>query len=309
MSLTHARTPDIPTPEPAQGSTMDCNPKLEPQTADPASHTAESELFWCPWLYSEVAIPEHVSASTPDTCLLPTYPHCPGPLLESMPAPVDRPAMSHGFAQDHPDLALIYKAVHSAGVPKYRGARKSVPHNNNIPAWRTRSHLFHDPSLMNMLEFAFPVGYTALHLPAPNSGNHPSANQFPADVSAYISKELQHSAIIGPADHHPFQWTRSNPMMMRPKKDSATRRVIVDLSMPQDASVNSGIPKNALDGAPFKLRLPNPATLASKILQYGQGCLLYKVDLSRAYRQLRTDPLDWPFVMLQWEDQHYVDIL
>ena len=128
--------------------------------------------------------------------------------------------------------------------------------------------------------------------PAPHSGNHPSANQFPADVSAFITKDLHLSAIIGPPDHHPFQWTLSNPMMTRPKKDSATRRVIVDLSMPQDASVNSGIPRNALDGAPFKLRLPNPATLANKILQHGQGCLLYKVDLSRAYRQLRTDPLD-----------------
>ena len=63
--------------------------------------------------------------------------------------------------------------------------------------------------------------------------------------------------------------------------------------MPQGARVNSG---NSLDAAPFKLRLPNPATLAHKILQYGKGCLLYKVDLSRAYRQLMTDPLD------SWED-------
>ena len=93
-------------------------------------------------------------------------------------------------------------------------------------------------------------------------------------------------------------------MMTRLKKDSTTRRVIVDLSMPQDASVNSGIPRNSLDGAPFKLRLPNPATLANT----GQSCLLYKVDLSRAYRQLRTDPLDWPFLMLHWEDQYFIDI-
>ena len=78
--------------------------------------------------------------------------------------------------------------------------------------------------------------------------------------------------------------------------------------MPQGASVNSGIPRNALDGAPFKLRLPNPATLAAKILEYGHGCLHYKVDLSRACRQLRTDPLDWHFLMLQWEEQHFVDI-
>ena len=96
--------------------------------------------------------------------------------------------------------------------------------------------------------------------------------------------------------------------MTRPKKDSTARRVIVDLSMPQGASVNSGIPKNSLDGAPFKLRLPSPATLAQKILTYGKGCLLYKVDFSRAYKQLRTDPLDWHFLMLHWEDQFYLDI-
>ena len=97
---------------------------------------------------------------------------------------------------------------------------------------------------------------------------------------------------------HPFDWPRSNPMMTRPKKDSTDRRVIVDLS----------IPKTSLDGAPFKLWLPTPATLVYKILQYGKGCLLYKIDLSRAHRQLRTNPLDWPVLMLQCEDQFYLDI-
>ena len=97
-------------------------------------------------------------------------------------------------------------------------------------------------------------------------------------------------------------------MMTKPKKDSSICHVIVDLSMPQGASVNSGIPKNSLDGAPVKLWLSNPATLANKISEYRKGCLLYKVDLTRAYRQLRTDPLDWPFLMLQWEDQFFLDI-
>ena len=236
------------------------------------------------------------------------FPHCPGPLLASDPSPVHRPEMSFAFSQEHPQLAAIYQAVQAVRTPNYRGARQPVPHNLNIQAWRDRSHLFPDASLVEMLEFGFPIGYTAPHPLAPHTGNHPSANQYPADIDAYLNKELHHSAIIGPADHLPFQWPRTNPMMTRPKKDSSSHRVIMDLSMPQDARVNSGIPRNSLDGAPFKLRLPNPATLAAMILEYGQGCLLYKVDLSRAYRQLRTDPLDWPFLMLQWEDQHYLDI-
>ena len=282
--------------------------KPDQTSSSPLLPSPDSELYWSPWLYTDLIIPDHQSGSSALTCSLPPFPHCPGPLLISDPSPVHRPQMSSTFSQEHPQLAAIYQAVQAVGTPNYRGARQPLPHNLNIPAWRDRSHLFPDTSLVEMLEFGFPIGYTASHPPAPHTGNHSSANKHPADIDAYLNKELRHSAIIGPADRLPFQWPRTNPMMTRPKKDSSSRRVIVDLSMPQDASVNSGIPRNSLDGAPFKLRLPNPATLAAKILEYGPGCLLYKVDLSRAYRQLRTDPLDWPFLMLQWDDQHYLDI-
>ena len=43
-------------------------------------------------------------------------------------------------------------------------------------------------------------------------------------------------------------------------------------------------------------------------MQYGPGVLLYKVDLSRAYRQLRSDPLDWAFMAMEWEGKTYLDI-
>ena len=35
---------------------------------------------------------------------------------------------------------------------------------------------------------------------------------------------------------------------------------------------------------------------------------MYKVDLSRAYRQLRSDPLDWPLLGIGWQGESYVDI-
>ena len=35
---------------------------------------------------------------------------------------------------------------------------------------------------------------------------------------------------------------------------------------------------------------------------------MYKVDLSRAYRQLRSDPLDWPLLEVIWEEDYYVDV-
>ena len=175
------------------------------------------------------------------------------------------------FHKNSPQLALLYQAVHSSGLPNYRGARQPLPHNINIPAWRQRSHLFNDPSLIVILDFGFPIGYTSAHPPAPYHVNHPSATQHPQEVSAYITKELRHSAILGPFTSHPLDWPRANPMMTRPKKDSSARRVIMDLSMLQGSSVNSGIPKTSLDGAPFKFRLPNPATLAQNILKYRKG--------------------------------------
>ena len=96
--------------------------------------------------------------------------------------------------------------------------------------------------------------------------------------------------------------------MTRPKKDSQDLRVILDLSFPPGQSVNSHVPRVELDGAAFKLRLPTPMDLANKMRALGKGCLLYKVDLSRAYRQLRSDPLDWPLLGVKWEQQFYVDV-
>ena len=55
----------------------------------------------------------------------------------------------------------------------------------------------------------------------------PPATQHPSGVTAYIKKELEHAAIIGPVQSYSFQWPRSNPMMTRPKKDSSVRRVFL----------------------------------------------------------------------------------
>ena len=44
------------------------------------------------------------------------------------------------------------------------------------------------------------------------------------------------------------------------------------------------------------------------MLSLGKGCKLYKIDLSRAYRQLRSDPMDWPLQGIVWDGQFYVDL-
>ena len=113
---------------------------------------------------------------------------------------------------------------------------------------------------------------------------------------------------MGPFEHSPFTpWNRTNPLMTRPKRDSQDRRVILDLSYPEGASVNAQIPCQSLLDATFKLRLPTPRQLADRIVTLGPGCHLFKIDLSRAYRQLRSDPRDRLFLGISWSGGQYVD--
>ena len=93
-----------------------------------------------------------------------------------------------------------------------------------------------------------------------------------------------------------------------PKKDSHKRRVIIDLSHPEGASVNDGVPKNSFQGRPFTYTLPSAHDLASSMLLMGPSCYLWKADLQRAYRQLRSDPLDYPLMGIRHGGATYLDV-
>ena len=84
--------------------------------------------------------------------------------------------------------------------------------------------------------------------------------------------------------------------MTREKKELGNYRVVLDLSFPGEDSVNGHINKHLLEGAPYKLHLPTPLDLANIITKKGTGALLFKLDLAPAYRQLPSDPWDWPLL-------------
>ena len=76
-----------------------------------------------------------------------------------------------------------------------------------------------DKSLVDMLDEARPRE----HMP-----NHGSANLFGGDIKAFLDKERGLDAMLGPFKKAPFEdWARYNPMMSRPNRDSAARRVIL----------------------------------------------------------------------------------
>jgi hypothetical protein len=209
-------------------------------------------------------------------------------------------------SRDHPsELIPIYNAVKGTGVPNFLHARIPLPHALNIEAWRR--YLPDNSSLCDFLAFGFPTSYSAPHLPLPVSTHHNSALHNAHHVDYYIRTELSHKALDGPFHSKPFPWLQTSPLMTREKKNSTHRRVIINLSAPKDRSVNAGIPQDHYMGIPFKLSLPTANSLAARILEHGRGCHLWSHDLSRGYRQLRTDPLDWPLLGIRWRGSYYFD--
>ena len=97
-----------------------------------------------------------------------------------------------------------------------------------------------------------------------SSANHTSANQFKADVDAYIKEELDHGAIYGPFDNLPFP-VHVSPLMTREKQNSTTRRTIVDLSWPKGVSVNDFVHKYKYLDTYFALQYMSIAHITKKI--------------------------------------------
>ena len=81
----------------------------------------------------------------------------------------------------------------------------------------------------------------------------------------------------------------------------------MDLSYPPQLSVNSGITASSYLNKPYKLRLPGIDRLCQFILHHGCGCLLYKKDLRRAYRQLPIDPKDYHLLGFTFNGRLYFD--
>ena len=60
-------------------------------------------------------------------------------------------------------------------------------------------------------------------------------------------------------------------------------------------------------GTAFKLHYPSIDWFTQRLTELGKGSLVHKIDLSRAFRQLKVDPLDYPLLCLEWQGLYYVD--
>lgn len=214
------------------------------------------------------------------------------------------------------EKVIWHQVVKKSGVFNFQKCR--IPVNNKINTKFLRRLLsnfqYKDTLVCDLLEFGFPIGFEGDE----NSfcskkseqaiKNYKGANDFPEEIEKYLIKELSLDAIIGPFNENPFG---SNivisPLNSVPKKEPNERRVILDLSSGKESSINYFVDKDHYLNEEVCLIFPKVDDLVQLVLTKGRGCLMYKKDLSRAYRQIPICPSSYNLVAFKWKGHLFCD--
>ena len=198
------------------------------------------------------------------------------------------------------DYICMAKAIRSTRLPNYKFARFPVPSSLNLDAWRHHLKDYHDQRLLQYLTYGFPLSINnPSNLHNTDVKNHHSAMQFPAAIQQYLTKEVQLGAMLGPFPLIDYDDFHCSPLLTRPK-DGNKRRVILDLSYPRGASVNDAVTRDRFDDLEFTLTFPTIDNIVDQIKATQGRVLLAKIDVARAFRNLRVDPADAFKFGLKW---------
>ena len=120
----------------------------------------------------------------------------------------------------------------------------------------------------------------------PSLRNLKSASQHPDVIDKYLSAEVAHRRVAGPYPYPPLPFLQTSPFGVIPKRHQPGKwRLILDLSSPQGASVNDGIPKD-----PFSMRYISVDDAIRSLVDIGP--LMAKLDVQAAYRNIPINVSD-----------------
>ena len=201
----------------------------------------------------------------------------------------------------------VAKIIQSTNLPNYKMARIPVSSSLNIEAWEQYLSDYPDKRVIQYLKFGFPLSLSDNNdLHNTDISNHASAIQYPEDVEEYLNKEISLGAILGPVAEIPDQNYHCSPLLTRPKNMNK-RRVILNLSYPPGNSVNYFVNKNTFDNLHFTLKFPTIDDIVQEIKKCNEDPYIMKIDVSRAFRNLRVDPKDGLKFAIKWGDSYFID--
>ena len=130
---------------------------------------------------------------------------------------------------------------------------------------------YRDYRICDFLKLVWPVGHIGMPFESSYFRNHKGTTDFPDDIKHNLKKESSYKAIVEPFKCNPFNEPIAvSPINLVPKKDSLERRVIVDLSFPEDKSVNNGILKDQYLGETIYVQYPIVDNLINLIKKKGK---------------------------------------
>ena len=202
---------------------------------------------------------------------------------------------------DVPNIIQAHKIIRNSNMPNFMAARIPVNAQFNIPAWKSHLSKYWDKQIVDLLQYGFPLDFDRSKPLNATYQNHSSAIKFPEHINKYISTEIEYGAILGPFTEYPFP-CHVSPFLTREKPHSENSRVILDLSFPVGQSVNDGVSKDKYLDTYFELNYPSVDTIVNSLKSLGSKALLYKIDISRAFRHIRIDPGDLDLLGIQHEN-------
>ncbi|RLF63524.1 MAG: hypothetical protein DRN30_06465, partial [Thermoplasmata archaeon] len=195
----------------------------------------------------------------------------------------------------------------------YNSTRIPVPSGLNIENIRRLLINFHDKQVCEFLEYGWPINHDRSIEPKQCGSNYGGVNEYLAQVSAYLTKELDRGSAIGPFEENPFGTPNNvvpigvSPLNAIKKRDTTEPRIILDLSWPYGKGINDCISTISYLGEQMPTTYPSIDELVEQVKVKGKGCHLFKKDLKKAYRQIPVDPVDVPLLGYKWQSKLYFD--
>ena len=204
-----------------------------------------------------------------------------------------------------PDIIEAHKLIKKSGMPNFMSCRIPVQGQIKSEKWQYYLQDYWDKQIVDLITYSFPLDFDRKINLQSVQENHKSALDFPQEIDKYIETEIKHGALLGPFQSLPIS-SHISPLMTRAKQNSEKCRTIIDLSWPKGHAVNTGVHKNKYLGTYFKLQYPTIDNITMALNNLGPGAMLYKVDISRAFRHIRIDPRDIDLLGIS-HDNLYLD--
>ena len=206
-----------------------------------------------------------------------------------------------------PDIIRTHRLVRDSGLPNFLKCRIPLKSNLNIDQWKFHLVNYWDQQLVDLLQYGFPLDFDRQFPLISTEVNHTSAIQNAGHVKQYLQEEQKHKAILGPFTEPPFP-IHVSPLMVRDKQDSDQKRTIMDLSWPKGASLNNGVNKDIYLGTQYTLHYPSIDNITAALVRLGPGAQLFKIDISRAFRQIKIDPGDIDLLGMTFQGHYFIDL-